>query len=431
MIKSKTKTIAAIDIGSEKVTTLIANLQTELSDMSTTINVTGVSASESGEGRGIKKGQIVNLEEAIEVVIESVESAERMAGDNITKAFVSLGGAHISSVNSHGVVAISNPEGEITHDDVNRVIEAASAVNLPATRVLVHVLPREYIVDGENGIKDPLRMGGVRLEAEAHLITASASAVKNIEKVLDEAGIKIEDFVYSGIAASDAVLSKTEKELGCVLLDIGGGTTSIAVYDEGTINYSYVLPIGSRNVTKDLATGLRVSLESAEKIKLSLHISDKRAGVDSDDQIDLTKYGIDEDKRVSRKTVVEGIIRPRLNEIFTLVGEEVKKSGFGGSTPAGAVVTGGGALTVGLATACKRCLSLPVRLGYPKGLSGLVDEIKSPAYAVAWGLIEYGVSNSKGIKADSSFKSMSKMIGKIQFKGIFEKIVKLVKSFLP
>ncbi|KKQ50768.1 MAG: Cell division protein ftsA, partial [Candidatus Woesebacteria bacterium GW2011_GWD1_38_10] len=426
MMKSKTRTIAAIDIGSEKVTTLIANLQTELSDMSTTINVTGVSASESGEGRGIKKGQIVNLEEAIEVVIESVESAERMAGYNITKAFVSLGGAHISSINSHGVVAISNPEGEITHDDVNRVIEAASAVNLPATRVLVHVLPREYIVDGENGIKDPLRMEGVRLEAEAHLITASASAVKNIEKVLDEAGIKIEDFVYSGIAASDAVLSKTEKELGCVLLDIGGGTTSIAVYEEGSINYSYVLPIGSRNVTKDLATGLRVSLESAEKIKLSLHTSDKRAGIDSDDQIDLTKYGIDEDKRVSRKTVVEGIIRPRLNEIFSMVKVQLEKEKLINKVPSGVIITGGGAQVFGVEESGKRMLSLPVRIGKPRGVQGLVDEIMNPSFSVPIGLL---INASKKESKDHLTGTTKRLkLPTIRFGG---KLSKIFKDLLP
>ncbi len=276
MMRAKSRIVAAIDIGSEKITTLIANIQTELSDLSTSINVIGVSTSESGEGRGIKKGQIVNLEEAVESVVESVESAERMAGYNISKAYVSLGGAHILSQNSHGVVAVSNPEGEITHEDIERVIEAASAVSLPPSRILLHVLPKEYIVDGDGGIKDPLRMGGVRLETEAHLITASASAVKNIEKVLDEVGIKVEEFIYSGIAASDAVLTKTEKELGCVMIDIGGGTTSIAVYEEGSLSYSYVLPIGSRNVTKDLATGLRVSLESAEKIKLSLGNGEKK-----------------------------------------------------------------------------------------------------------------------------------------------------------
>jgi cell division protein FtsA len=425
MMRAKSRIVAAIDIGSEKITTLIANIQTELSDLSTSINVIGVSTSESGEGRGIKKGQIVNLEEAVESVVESVESAERMAGYNISKAYVSLGGAHILSQNSHGVVAVSNPEGEITHEDIERVIEAASAVSLPPSRILLHVLPKEYIVDGDGGIKDPLRMGGVRLETEAHLITASASAVKNIEKVLDEVGIKVEEFIYSGIAASDAVLTKTEKELGCVMIDIGGGTTSIAVYEEGALTYSYVLPIGSRNVTKDLATGLRVSLESAEKIKLSLGNNDKKVP-EGEEQIDLSKFGIDEDKKVSRKTIVEGIIRPRLNEIFSMVKGQLEKEKLINKVPSGAVITGGGAQVYGVEDSGKRMLSMAVRIGKPRGVQGLVDEIINPSFSVPIGIL---INASKKEPKDH-LTSISKRI-KLPSIGIGGKISKIFKDLLP
>ncbi len=426
MSKSRTKTITSIDIGSEKITTLIANLQTDLADLTTTINVIGVATSESGESRGIKKGQIVNLEEAVEAVIESVESSERMAGVNVSKAFVSIGGAHIQSQNSHGVIAVTNPQGEITQDDVSRVIEAASAVSLPPSRTLIHILPKEYIVDGDSGIKDPVRMGGVRLETEAHLITASSAAVRNIEKVLDEVGIKVEDFIYSGIASSEAVLTKTEKELGCVLLDIGGGTTSIAVYEEGSLTFSYVLPIGSRNVTKDLATGLRVSLESAEKIKLSLGSGSGKKVSEEEDQIDLSRFGIDEDKKVSKKTVVEGILRPRINEIFSMVKLQLEKEKLINKIPSGAIITGGGARVYGIEDAGKRIMGLPVRIGIPRGVVGLVDDILNPSFSVAIGVL---INASKQEPKDH-LTSMSKRI-KLPTIGIAGKISKLIKDLLP
>ena len=221
---AKDKVVVALDIGSTKIATIIATIE------EAKINIIGAASYPS---KGLRKGQVVDIDEAIKSITQSLEAAERMAGYSVGTAFVSVDGTHIESQNSKGVVAISNPEGEITQADINRVIDAASAVSLPPSRVLIHVIPKEFIVDGDSGIKDPLRMEGVRLEAEAHLITASSSAVKNIEKVLDEVGIKVEEFIYSGIASSDAVLTKTEKELGCVMIDIGAGTTSIAVYEEG------------------------------------------------------------------------------------------------------------------------------------------------------------------------------------------------------
>lgn len=419
----KSQLISAIDIGTTKITTVIASLSVDQEK----INVIGVATEPA---KGLRKSQIVDIDETIESITQSVEAAERMAGYSIASALVSISGTHIESINSKGVVAVAEPEGEIGENDVVRVIEAARAVSLPSAREVLHVIPRQFKVDSQEGIKDPIGMSGVRLEAEAHLVSGSSTLMRNIGKCVAEIGVEVDSLVFSGLASAESVLTPTEKELGVVLVDLGGGSASIAVFVDGALSYSSVLPVGAKNITNDLAIGLRVSLEAAEKIKLALSLLNESEG--ESDELDVKKLNLNEEVgKLSKKTLIEGIIRPRLNEIFTLVGEEVKKSGFGGSTPAGVVVTGGGALTVGLATACKRCLSLPVRLGYPKGLSGLVDEIKSPAYAVAWGLIEYGVSNSKGIKSDSSFKSMSKMIGKIQFKGFFDKIVKLVKSFLP
>ncbi len=419
----KSQLISAIDIGTTKITTLIASLSEDLEK----ISIIGVATEPA---KGLRKSQIVDIDETIESITQSVEAAERMAGYSISSAITSISGTHIESLNSKGVVAVAEPEGEIDEQDVSRVIEAARAVSLPSSREILHVIPRDFKVDSQEGVKDPVGMSGVRLEAEGHIVTGSSTAMRNISKCVAEIGVEVDSLVFSGLASSEAVLTATEKELGVVLVDLGGGSASISVFVEGALSYSSVLPVGAKNITNDLAIGLRVSLETAEKIKLAL--SKPVSGDKEEDELDVKKLNLTEEVgKLSRKTLVEGIIRPRLNEIFTLVGEELKKSGFGGSTPAGIVVTGGGALTVGLASSCKRILSMPVRVGYPTGLTGLVDEIKSPAYATAWGLILYGVKNAKGIKPSSSLKSLGKVVGKIPLKGIWDKTVKLVKSFLP
>lgn len=418
----KSQLISAIDIGTTKITTVIASLPADQEK----INVIGVA---NEPAKGLRKSQIVDIDETGEAVTKSVEAAERMGGYSISSALVSVSGTHIESLNSKGVVAVAEPEGEINEADVSRVIEAARAVSLPSSREVLHVIPRDFKVDSQDGVKDPVGMSGVRLEAEAHLISGSSTAVRNITKCITEIGIEVDSLVFSGLASAEAVLTATEKELGVILVDLGGGSASIAVFADGALSYSSVLPVGAKNITNDLAIGLRVSLESAEKIKLAL--SGANDAEDSD-ELDLKKLSLNEEVgKLSRKTLVEGIIRPRLNEIFSLVGEELKQSGLTESTPTGIVVTGGGALTSGLVSACKRTLSLPVRLGYPKGLTGLVDEIKSPDFATAWGLVEYGLKNTKGIKADSSFKAVSNLVGKIPVKGAVDKLVKVFKSFLP
>jgi cell division protein FtsA len=424
---AKNQIITAVDVGTTKITTLIASM-TEDADK---VNIIGVS---NIPAKGLRKSQVVDIDETIESITQSVEAAERMAGYSISSALASISGAHIESSNSKGVVAVSEPEGEIVDNDVARVIEAARAVSLPTSREILHVIPCDFKVDSQEGVKDPVGMSGVRLEAEAHIITGLTIVMRNITKCISEIGVEVDSLVFSGLASSEAVLTATEKELGVVLVDMGGGSTSLAVFVEGALTYSAVLPVGAKNITNDLAIGLRVSLETAEKIKVGLSKLKDHSENDEEDNdvLDGKKLGISEDVgKLSKKTLIEGIIRPRLNEIFIMVGEELKKSGYGGATPAGVVVTGGGALTVGVETSAKRSLSLPVRIGYPKGLTGLVDEIKSPAFATSWGLIAYGLKNTSSLKQESSFKSMGKLVSRIPARAVFEKGVKLIKSFLP
>ena len=424
---TKTKIVSGIELGSSKIATIIAQVNFDEVTGEKAVNLVGVSSVES---RGIKKGQIVDIEEAVEATIASVEAAERMAGYNLDNAYIALGGAHMASQNSQGIVAVSDPGGEINYDDVDRVIEAASAVSLPSSRELIHVLPREFIVDGEEGVRDPVGMSGVRLEVQTHLITASGAAVKNLKKAVGEVGIKVNELIYSGLAAAESVLTKTEKELGCVLIDVGGGTTSIAVFVDGALSYSGVLPIGAKNVSNDLAIGLRVSLESAEKIKLALSIDDKKNKKAKDqsvsDEFDLESLGIGEIKRVSKKTLTEGIIKPRLNEIFSMVKIALDREGLSARVPAGAILTGGGAETVGAVEAAKRMLSLPIRIGIPRGIGGLIDDVMNPAFAVPIGLVLHSVNIAEG----ESLTSFSKKI-KLPSKGLIGKLLATLKDLLP
>ncbi len=421
---AKSQIVAGIELGSSSITTLIAQVVQDPVSFDTTVNIVGVS---SVETRGVKKGQIVDLDEAVETTIASVEGAERMAGYNLDCAYISVGGAHVTSQNSHGVVAVSHPDSEITQKDMDRVIESASAVSLPSSRELIHVLPKEYIVDGESGVKVPLGMSGIRLEVDTHLVTASAASLKNIRRVISDVGVDIEGFVFSGLAAAESVLTKTERELGCAVVDIGGGTTSVAVFTEGALCYSGVIPIGSKNVTNDLAIGLRVSLESAEQIKRLLSKDadrNKSKSVAEETAIDLAKYGV-EKKNVSPKTLVEGIIRPRLNEIFTMVRLRLEKEKLNARIPSGVIVTGGGAEVVGVVSSAKRMLSLSARVGIPKGVGGLIDDVLNPSYAVPIGLIHYGIKND--IQEGPSVVERIKLPSG----GIAGKLIDSIRDLLP
>lgn len=414
---AKPKLIAAIDVGSSKVATVLAQVRDDDSDR---LHIIGAAVSVS---RGVRKGQIVNIEEAVTSIVESVESAERMAGFNVAKAWVSVDGAHIGSMNSQGVVAVAQPQGEVVADDVRRVLEAARAVSLPTSSEIIHVIPRSYTVDGQEGVRDPVGMTGVRLEVGTHIVTGAATAIKNLTKCVAEVGCDVAGLVYAGLASAEAVLSDTERELGVVLVDIGGGTTDIAIFVEGALAYSVVLPVGAKNVTNDLAIGLRISLESAEKIKV--HLSGMKT---KEDEIDLAHLNLPEDlKTASYKTLVEGIIRPRLNELFQAIGSEIKKSNLAGLTPSGLVLTGGGALTVGVVDSAKRILSMPVRVGVPVGITGLVDEIEGPAFSTAVGLLKYGEDTAEAVSNTNWGVSLDKIPGR----GILGKITETFKSLLP
>lgn len=432
---SENRIIVGIDVGTYKVVTVIAKITENI------INVLGVSEIKS---LGIRKGQVVDIEEAVGAINASLEGAERMAGYSASRVIVSIGGSQIECQNSRGVVAVSTPEGEISGSDLGRVIDAAKAVSLPSTREIIHVLPRSFIVDGQEGIKDPVGMSGTRLEVDTHIVTANSVSIRNLEKAFSEVGVDVSSFAFSGYASSLAVLSDTERELGVILVDIGAGTTDISIYVEGAVAYSSVLAIGARHVTNDLAIGLRLSIESAEKIKLFLSQDPAKRQVRtaetsedesekeprSSDEIDLSSLNLSEDiRKVSQKTLVDGIIKPRLNEICAMIGLEIKKSGFGGQTPAGIVITGGGSLTVGIKESARRTLAMPVRIGVPTNIKGITDEVQHPAFSTSIGLIEYGMKNT-GSRASSFKFSMPGNMGFGASK-ILKKAINLIKSFIP
>lgn len=425
---AKDKIICAIDVGSSKIATLIASI---LED--DRLNLIGVAAVVS---RGVKKSQIVDIESAVAAIDESVQSAERMAGYSLSNAYISMGGPQIESTNSHAVVAVAEPDGEIKASDITRVNEAARAIALPSSREILHVIPRTFTVDGQEGISDPIGMTGVRLETDTHIITGPTTSMRNLVKCVGMVGVDTKELVFSGVASAQAVLTETEKELGVILVDIGGETTDVVIFVDGAIAYSSVVPIGGRHVTSDIAVGLRISLESAEKIKQYLAkphkvpaqaTDEKNPKEKKDDHLDLKEVGITEDiQKISRKAVSDSIIRPRLQEIFKYVGKEIKKSGFGSQTPSGLVITGGGALTVGVLDQAKFILGFPARTGKVESFTGLIDEIDSPTFATAAGLLIYGA------KSSSSEQMNLPVLGSgLPIKQMTQKMIDLVKSFLP
>jgi cell division protein FtsA len=429
---SEGKIVVGIDIGTSKIVTLIAKVDEE-------VNVLGVS---EANANGVRKGQIVDIDEAVLSINNSLEAAERMAGYSASHIIASIGGSHIESQNSRGVVAVARPEGEITESDLTRVIDAARAVSLPSSREIIHVLPRSYIVDGQEGIKDPIGMTGVRLEVDTHIISANSTSIRNMEKAFSEVGVDLDAVVFSGYASSLAVLSDTEKELGVVLVDIGAGTTDISVYIEGSVAYSSVIPIGARHITNDLAIGLRISLESAEKIKLFLSSPPKKTLRVGDaeeeekekvapDEVDLSSLNLPEElKKVSKKTLIDGIIRPRLNELFTMIGIEIKKSGFAGQTPSGLVITGGGARTGGVSDSAKRMLAMPVRVAIATDIKGIIDEIQEPSFSAVIGLAKYGLNVESQSSLPFGFSIPSLPGIKLDNKTA-SRFVSFLKSFLP
>lgn len=434
----RTSTITIIDLGTDKCVTLIGAVDRE----NRGIQVLGVAAVPS---KGMRKSQIVDLEDVLETMTSSLDSAERMAGVEAKSVTASLSGPNILSQNSKGVVAVAAPTQEITAEDVSRVLEAARAISLPSAREIIHVIPRDFAVDAQQGIKDPVGMTGVRLEAEAHIITAQTTALKNLAKIVQDLGLELDGFVFSGLAAAEVMVSETEKELGVVLVDIGAGSTSVCAYVEGALTYSGVLPIGARHITQDIALGCRISLDAAEKIKLSLSQDqllnlkphseeskeDFRKRQKAEDNLDLVQLGIYENvDTLSKRTLVEGIMVPRMKEMFTMILQDLQKHHLVPLVPAGLVLSGGGAETVGIVEVAKRTLNLPARVGQPTELKGLIDDIQKPSYATAIGLLTYAAKRGGGRPNASNFR-ISQMFQKIKVGAIIQKGVALIKSVLP
>lgn len=418
------KILAGIDIGSSKIATIVGVKSAETEEL----RIIGF---HSAPSKGVKKGLIVDIDEITMAVEESVEKTERMAGHKINQVLVSVGGPHISSLNSHGVVAISNPQSEIVEEDVSRAVEAARAISISNTRQVIEVIPREYVVDGQAGIKNPIGMTGIRLEVDTHIITASHTNLKNLDRCLSELGLTNSGFIFAALASAEAVLTDTEKELGVVLVDIGGGKTDICLYVDGALSYSSSIPVGAKHITNDIAVGLRVSLQSAEKIKLYLnhYLKNKKESGKRDTELNLTQLNLPENvSTVTLKSLTDGIIAPRLEEIYKLIEDEIEKSGFANAIPSGLVITGGGAMTVGLIETGRRSMGMPIRIGTPAGVTGLVDELLNPQYASTVGLLLYG---QKNIIAEAGWKNFNRILRDINLGNSVSKIKEFFKQFIP
>lgn len=399
-----------LDIGSTKVCCIVG-LHEEGAALPSVIGVGTAPTS------GMRKGVVVDVEETVTSITAAVDEAERISGVAIDRATISIDGAHVSSQNSKGVIAVGRADQEVMVDDLVRVEEAATAIQLQPNREIIQVFPRSYSVDGQQNIKDPVGMHGVRLEVESHIITGSVPAIKNLDRSIHQAGIAIQGQVLVPLAAARAVLTKRQKELGVALVDIGGGTTGVAVYEEGDILYSSVLPVGAGHITNDLAIGLKTSIDTAEKIKLKYvraHVS--KANLSEKIRIEELD---DEDNLVTRKQL-QNIAGARLDEIFHLVRLELRKVGKDVMLPGGVVLTGGGAKMPGIEELAKEALQLPAVVGKPEGFTGIVDRINDPAYAAPIGLMLENMSHGQEELAPGA--SIGQTVDRI--KGIF-------KNFLP
>jgi cell division protein FtsA len=383
---ARTSHFAGIDVGSSTVRVVVGSIKRESGEL----QVLGVGTAAM---RGMQKGIITDVEEAVTAVSRALDAAERMAGVPIERGYVSINGAHISSQNSRGVIAVSRADGEISPDDVARVINAAQAISLPNNREILHVLPQGFVVDGQEHIHDPLGMTGVRLEVEAHIIAGSAPFIKNLTKVINRAGVHVEDFVFAPLAASLSVLDKRQRELGTVLIDLGAGTTCLAVYEENILLHTAVLPLGSSHITNDIAIGLRTSIDVAEAIKLQ-HGTAFPEEVKASETIVVEDEGGAEQQSVSRQEIAN-IIGARIGEIFSFVDHELKLVGRSGLLPAGVILTGGGSYLSGVVEMAKRRLRLPARVGKPTLASSVATNLNEPSYAVAVGLLRWSLEQQQ------------------------------------
>lgn len=373
------RSVVGIDIGSHRILVLVAEI-----DETEGIRIVGVGRVPS---RGIKKGVVVNVTEATAAIAEAVERAEQSSGYQIERAYIGVTGSHISSRNSQGVVGVARRDRGIMPDDVDRVLEAAGAIVLPQNQELVHILPRTYTVDGQEGVRDPLGMHGFRLEVEAHVVMGSSTAVQNLTKCAQGADLEVGELVLTSLAAGKAVLSETEKEMGVVLVDIGEGTTDIAIFIEGTVWHTRSLSIGGEYITNDIAIGLRLPPEVAEEVKLR-HGHAMATQIAEDERFTISPYGESTPVVVPRWKLAE-IIQARCEELLENVQQEIKRSGYDGLLPAGLVLCGGTAQLPGLRELARDLFELPVQIGTPKNISGLTDQVANPDAAVAVGLVQW------------------------------------------
>ena len=370
--------IVGLDIGTSKVVAIVG----EINEMDE-IEVVGIGMHPS---RGLKKGVVVNIESTVQSIQKAIEEAELMAGCDIHSVYAGIAGSHIRSLNSHGIVAIQ--EKEVSLNDVDRVIDAARAVAIPADQKILHILPQEFLIDSQEGILDPIGMSGIRMEAKVHMVTGAESASQNITKCIQKCGLEVDDIVLEQLASSYAVLTEDEKELGSCLVDIGGGTTDIAVFQGGAIQHTAVIPIAGDQVTNDIAVSMRTPTQYAEDIKIKYACALSQLA-NPDETIEVPSVGDRPPRRLARQTLAE-IVEPRFEELFSLIRNELRRSGFEESIPAGLVITGGSAKMEGAVELAEEVFHVPVRLGSPQYIEGLADVVRNPIHATGVGLLIYG-----------------------------------------
>jgi len=408
----KEQIIASLDVGSSKIRTVIALLEAEKKMP----NIIGVGVAPS---TGMRKGNIIDVDEAISNISAALEDAERMSGAPIHHVFVGVSGGHIESFDSKGVIAISHAGSEIIEDDINRVLEAAQAVNMPSNRRILRIIPKSFSVDDQRGIKNPIGMIGVRLEVDAHIVTGQSTIVKNVEKAVHQAGVDIDDIIPASLAAAEAVLSRRQKELGIVVIDVGCGSTSLCVFEEGSTLHTASLPVGGESVTNDVAIGLRTSIDTAEKIKIEYGTT-MPDEVNERETIDLSLISKIDNQKVSKKHLAE-IIQARYHEIFVMAKDELRAIGRDGMLPAGAILTGAAVKMPGCLDLAREVLGLPVQIGFPTEVEGVVDKIDDPAYATAIGLVVWG----------SKYEGHSYGFSGVNLKKIFTGVKDWFRNLLP
>ncbi|HVK71803.1 MAG TPA: cell division protein FtsA [Kofleriaceae bacterium] len=383
MAKTKTtEIIVGLDIG----TTKIAAIAGEVTEDG--VDIIGIGTSPS---KGLRRGVVVNIDATVSSIQAAIDEAENMAGCQVSTVYAGISGAHVRGLNSHGIVAVKDKE--VRDADIGRVIDAAKAVAIPMDREVLHVLPQQYVIDDQDGIRDPLGMAGVRLEAKVHIVTTAVTSAQNVVKCANRCGLQVADIVLEPLASAQAVLEDDERELGVALIDIGGGTCDVAVYCDGAIVHTAVLPLGGGHVTNDIATVLRTPLDSAEKIKRKYGCA-SRSLVDDGEQMEVPSVGGRGPRVLPRATLVE-IIEPRVEEIFEHVKRELMRSGYADSLAAGVVLTGGAVSLDGTTEVAEHVLGLPTRRGFPTKVGGLVDVVKSPAYSTGVGLVVYGANQGR------------------------------------